>query len=88
LSDEEPAWPPTAVSAGAQANLEEAEALLAALALLAGERKRKAAFALADLLNRRGLERPCEVLVQWARENSRKSCSPAAALPQAFRLRA
>jgi hypothetical protein len=27
-----------------------------------------AASALADLLGRRGLERPCEVLVAWARE--------------------
>jgi hypothetical protein len=26
-----------------------------------------AAFALADLLSRRGLERPCELLVAWAR---------------------
>ena len=25
-------------------------------------------FALADLLGRRGLERPCETLVAWARE--------------------
>jgi hypothetical protein len=25
-------------------------------------------FALADLLSRRGLERPCETLVTWARE--------------------
>jgi len=33
------------------------------LALLAGERKQSAAFALADLLSRRGMERPCETLV-------------------------
>jgi hypothetical protein len=38
----------------------EAQAILAALVLLAGERKSNAAFALADLLSRRGLERPCE----------------------------
>jgi hypothetical protein len=52
----------------AQVDLEEAQAVLAALALLAGERKRNAAFALAELLSRRGLERPCERLVAWARE--------------------
>jgi hypothetical protein len=48
-------------------SLEEAQAVLAALALLVGERKGNAAFALADLLSRRGLERTCEVLVAWAR---------------------
>lgn len=47
-------------------SLEEAQAVLAALALLATERKESAAFALADLLSRRGLERPCETLVAWA----------------------
>jgi hypothetical protein len=40
----------------------------AALGLLDGERKRNAAFALVELLSRRGLERPCELLVAWARE--------------------
>jgi hypothetical protein len=49
-------------------SLEEAQAILAALVLMAGERKGNAAFALADLLSRRGLERPCETLVAWARE--------------------
>ena len=49
-------------------SLEEAQAVLAALVLLAGERKRNAAFALAELLSRRGLERPCKILVAWARE--------------------
>jgi hypothetical protein len=49
-------------------SLEEAQAVLAALALLAGERKRNAALALAELLSRRGLERPCEALVAWAGE--------------------
>jgi hypothetical protein len=48
--------------------LDEAQAVLAALALLAGERKTNAAFALAELLSWRGLERPCETLVAWARE--------------------
>jgi hypothetical protein len=32
------------------------------------EGKGDAAYALADLLSRRGLERPCEKLVAWARE--------------------
>jgi hypothetical protein len=48
-------------------SLEEAQATLAALVLMAGERKENAAFALADLLSRRGLEHPCETLVAWAR---------------------
>jgi hypothetical protein len=42
--------------------------VLAALALLASERKWNAAFALAELLGQRGMERPCETLVAWARE--------------------
>jgi hypothetical protein len=46
----------------AEISLEEAQAVLAALVLLAGERKRNAAFALAELLSRRGLERPCQTL--------------------------
>jgi hypothetical protein len=49
-------------------SLEEAQAVLAALVLLASERKSNAAFALADLLSRQGLERPCETLVVWARQ--------------------
>ena len=48
-------------------SLEEAQATLAALVLLAGERKGNAAFARADLLSRRGLEPPCELLVACAR---------------------
>jgi hypothetical protein len=48
-------------------SLEEAQAILAALVVMAGERKGNAAFALADLLSQRGLERPCETLVAWAR---------------------
>jgi hypothetical protein len=47
---------------------EEAQATLAALVLMAGDRKGNAALALADLLSRRGLERPCEALVAWARD--------------------
>jgi hypothetical protein len=49
-------------------SLEEAQAVLAALVLLASDRKRNAAYALAELLSRRGLERPCERLVAWAGE--------------------
>jgi hypothetical protein len=49
-------------------SLEEAQAVLAALILIAGERKQNAAYALAELLSRRGLERPCETLVEWARK--------------------
>jgi hypothetical protein len=47
--------------------LSEGQAVLAALAALTGRRKGNAAFTLADLLSRRGLERTCEVLVAWAR---------------------
>jgi hypothetical protein len=50
------------------ASLEEAQATLAALALMAGDREGNAAYALADLLSRRGLERRCETLVAWARK--------------------
>jgi hypothetical protein len=46
----------------------EAQDVVAALVLLASERKSNAAYALAELLGRRGLERPCETLVAWARE--------------------
>jgi hypothetical protein len=59
--------PPSACMASTE-SLEEAQAVLAALVLLAGERKSNAAYALAELLSRRGLERPCERLVAWARE--------------------
>jgi hypothetical protein len=51
-------------------SLEEAQAVLAALALIASERKSNAPFALAELLSRRGLERPCETLVDWARSSA------------------
>jgi hypothetical protein len=45
----------------------EAQAILATLAALAGERRGNAAFALADLLSRRPeLERACGALVVWA----------------------
>jgi hypothetical protein len=51
-------------------SLEEAVAVLAALSLLVGERKQNAAYALAELLSRRGLERPCETLIAWARDET------------------
>jgi hypothetical protein len=70
LRDKEPARFPQAAlrwharyCREAKATFEEAQAVLAALVLLAGEQKRSAAFALAELLSRRGLERPCEALV-------------------------
>ena len=50
-------------------SLEEAQAILAALVVMAGERKGNAAFALADLLSLRGRDRLCETLVAWARES-------------------
>jgi hypothetical protein len=46
-----------------QENDVEGQAVLAALAALAGRRKANAAHALSELLSRRGLERPCELLV-------------------------
>ena len=45
---------------------EEAHAVLACLAGLAGRRPKPAAAALAELVRRRGLERAGEVLVRWA----------------------
>jgi hypothetical protein len=50
----------------AKVTFEGAQAVLAALALLAGKRKRNAANPRAEPLNRPGLERPCEALVAWA----------------------
>jgi hypothetical protein len=48
-------------------SLEEAQTILAALVLIADERKAARPFALAHLLCRRGLQRPCETLVAWGR---------------------
>jgi hypothetical protein len=45
---------------------EEAHAVLACLAGLTGRRPKAAASALAELANRRGLERASEVLFRWA----------------------
>jgi hypothetical protein len=45
---------------------EEAQAVLACLADLTGRRPKAAASALAELVNRRGLERASEVLFRWA----------------------
>jgi hypothetical protein len=44
---------------------EEAHAVLACLAGLAGRRPKAAASALAELVHRRGLERASEALVRW-----------------------
>jgi Domain of unknown function (DUF4177) len=49
-------------------DLEEGQAVLAALAALRSRRKGAAARALAELLDRRGFERASEVLVAWSRE--------------------
>jgi hypothetical protein len=46
---------------------EEAHAVLACLAGLAGRRPKAAAAALAELSHRRGLERASEVLVRWGK---------------------
>jgi catechol 2,3-dioxygenase-like lactoylglutathione lyase family enzyme len=51
-------------------SLEEAQAILAALVVMAGERKGNAAFALADLLSRRGWSVPARHLLR-GRERSR-----------------
>jgi hypothetical protein len=45
---------------------EEAQAVLACLAGLSGRRPKASASALAELVNRRGLERASEVLFRWA----------------------
>jgi hypothetical protein len=45
---------------------EEAHAVLACLAGLAGRRPKAAAAALASLVHRRGLERASEALMRWA----------------------
>jgi hypothetical protein len=47
---------------------DEGLAVLVLLGAMRGPRAKLAASALADLLSRRGLERPCEVLVAWAEE--------------------
>jgi hypothetical protein len=46
---------------------EEAHAVLACLAGLAGRRPKPAAAALGELVHRRGLERASEVLIRWGR---------------------
>jgi hypothetical protein len=45
---------------------EEAQAVLACLAGLAGRRPKAAASALAELIHRRGLERASKLLIRWA----------------------
>jgi hypothetical protein len=47
---------------------DEGVAVLVLLGAMRGPRAKLAASALAELLSRRGLERPCEVLAGWARE--------------------
>jgi hypothetical protein len=50
-----------------EVTFDEALAVLSLLGAMGGPRAKLAASALAELLSRRGLERPCEVLVAWAR---------------------
>jgi hypothetical protein len=50
----------------ADADLEEGQAVLAALSALRSKRKGAAARALAELLDRRGFERAGEILVRWS----------------------
>jgi hypothetical protein len=47
-----------------------------ALVLMAGARKGNAAFTLADLLGRRGMERPCETLVAGGERRRTYACQP------------
>jgi hypothetical protein len=49
-------------------SFEEAQAIPGCAGCHGTRGKGNAAYALADLLSRRGLERPCETLVAWARE--------------------
>jgi hypothetical protein len=58
---------------------EEAHAVLACLAGLAGRRPKAAAAALAELVHRRGLERASEALIRWA--SSGEQSDPAASAP-------
>jgi hypothetical protein len=50
----------------ADVGFEEAQAVLACLAGLAGRRPKAAAAAFASLVHRRGLERASEALIRWA----------------------
>jgi hypothetical protein len=59
----------TAQTAGI--TVEEAQAVLALLAALCGPRGASAARSLAELVDRRGLERASEVLIRWAEEQER-----------------
>lgn len=54
----------------ADVDLDEGQVVLAALSALRSERKAAAARALAELLDRRGVERAGEVLVRWSSESA------------------
>ena len=53
------------------AGLDEAQAVLAALGALRGPRRAPAAYALSDLISRRGLAQACEAVNRWARDQAR-----------------
>jgi hypothetical protein len=50
------------------AGLEEAQAILATLGALRSPRRAAAAYALSDLISRRGLQQACEAVNRWARD--------------------
>jgi hypothetical protein len=59
-------WQARYATETAGVTVDEAQAVLALLAALRGPRGGSAAHALAELLDRRGLERAGEVLIRWA----------------------
>jgi hypothetical protein len=59
-------WQARYATETAGVTVEEAQAVLALVAALRGPRAASAAHALAELLDRRGLERAGEVLIRWA----------------------
>jgi len=61
------------------AGLEEAQAVLAALGALRGPRRAASAYALSDLISRRGLGQACEAVNRWAREEPRPGARPSGA---------
>jgi hypothetical protein len=58
--------PATWRSPSRDVDLDEAQAVLAALGALRGRRQREAAAALAELIAHRGMEQASERLVSWA----------------------
>jgi hypothetical protein len=58
----------TAACEVSDVSLEEAQAVLALLAVLRGPRSASAARSLAELVYRHTLEQACEVLIRWAKD--------------------